>query len=157
MFRTTLVLLCAVAMPTAIANADNMKAFQPAKAGMTRHVLKLPKQDKESEFKLELIVGKTVKIDSVNRYFFAGKIESESIKGWGFTRYIVKEIGPMAGTRMAPPPGAKKVDRFITLGSAPYLIRYNSKLPVVVYVPKGAEVRYRIWRADPEATPIEKG
>jgi ecotin len=29
-----------------------------------------------------------------------------------------------------------------------FLLRYNSKLPVVVYVPNGFEVRYRIWRAD---------
>jgi hypothetical protein len=30
-----------------------------------------------------------------------------------------------------------KVERFITLGGELYLIRYNSKLPVVVYVPEG--------------------
>ena len=30
------------------------------------------------------------------------------------------------------------------------LIRYNSRIPIVVYVPKGAEVRYRIWSATPE-------
>ena len=28
-----------------------------------------------------------------------------------------------------------------------FLIRYNSKLPVVVYVPDEFEVRYRIWTA----------
>jgi len=26
--------------------------------------------------------------------------------------------------------------------------RYNPKLPIVVYVPDGIEVRYRIWTAD---------
>ncbi len=157
MLRTILVLLCAAVMPTAIANADNMKAFQPAREGMTRYVLKLPKQDRERDFKVELIVGKTVKVDSVNRYFFSGKIESETIKGWGFTRYLVKTVGPMAGTLIAPEPGAEKVDRFVTLGGKPYLIRYNSKLPVVVYVPEGFEVRYRIWRADPEGKAVDKG
>jgi len=30
-------------------------------------------------------------------------------------------------------------------------------LPVVVYVPAGVEVRYRIWSAAPEAKAIEKG
>jgi ecotin len=63
----------------------------------------------------------------------------------------------MAGTLIAPEPGAEKVDRFVTLGGKPYLIRYNSKLPVVVYVPEGFEVRYRIWRADPEGKAVEKG
>jgi ecotin len=31
------------------------------------------------------------------------------------------------------------------------MLRYNSKLPVVVYVPDGFSVRYRIWSADSEA------
>jgi ecotin len=28
-----------------------------------------------------------------------------------------------------------------------FLLRYNSKLPVVLYVPKDVEVRYRVWSA----------
>ena len=28
-----------------------------------------------------------------------------------------------------------------------FMLRYNSKLPIVLYVPKGVEVRYRIWSA----------
>ncbi|HWD31650.1 MAG TPA: ecotin family protein, partial [Pseudomonas sp.] len=31
-----------------------------------------------------------------------------------------------------------------------FLLRYNSKLPVVVYVPQGVEVRFRIWSASDE-------
>jgi ecotin len=49
------------------------------------------------------------------------------------------------------------VARFITRGGAPYIIRYNSRLPVVVYVPAGVEVRYRIWTAGAEVKAIEKG
>lgn len=137
--------------------ADNMKAFPPAEAGMTRHVLKLPKEKDEAAFKVELVIGKIVKIDADNRYFFGGKIEARNIEGWGFTRYVMEKIGPMAGTLMAPDPNAPQVDRFISLGGEPYLIRYNSRLPVVVYVPEGVEVRYRIWRADPEATVVPEG
>jgi ecotin len=37
------------------------------------------------------------------------------------------------------------------------LILYNSRLPVVVYAPEGVEVRYRIWRAEPEMKGLEKG
>jgi len=137
--------------------ADNMKAFPPAEEGMVRHVLQLPKQDDESAFKVELIVGKTVQVDERNSYFFAGKIEEETIKGWGFPRYNVSKLGPMAGTLMAIDPNAPKVNRFIRLGGEPYLIRYNSRLPIVVYAPEGVEVRYRIWSAGPEAKAIEKG
>ena len=126
--------------------ADNLKAFPPAAKGMVRYVLQLPKQKVESAFKVELIVGKTVRVDR-NRYFFGGKITKEVIKGWGFTRYMVDELGPLAGTRMAINPDAPKTERFVKLGGEPYLIRYNSRLPVVVYVPEGVEVRYRIWSA----------
>ena len=137
--------------------ADNMKAFPPADDGMVRYVLQLPKQEDESALKVELLVGKTVQIDAGNKYFFGGKIEEEIIQGWGFPRYNVRKLGPMAGTLMAIDPSVPKVARFITLGGEPFVIRYNSRLPIVVYVPEGVEVRYRIWRADAEVKTMEKG
>ena len=54
------------------AGADNMKAFPPAEAGMTRYVLPLPPEKDEDSLKVELVVGKMVKTDAGNRYFFAG-------------------------------------------------------------------------------------
>ena len=136
---------------------DNMKAFPPPENGMVRYVLQLPQQDDESAFKVELIVGKKVQVDEKNQYFFGGNIQEETIKGWGFPRYVVKELGPMAGTLMAVDPNAPKVNRFITLGGEPFLIRYNSRLPIVVYVPKDVEVRYRIWSADSASKMMEQG
>ena len=153
---TCALLLCLFALPDSHA-ADNMKAFPPAGEGMVRHVLQLPQQADESGFKVELIVGKTVETDAGNRYFFGGRIEEETIKSWGFPRYVVSKLGPMAGTLMAVDPNAPKVTRFITLGGAPHIIRYNSRLPVVVYVPEGVEVRYRIWTAGAEVKAVGKG
>jgi ecotin len=137
--------------------ADNMKAFPPADEGMVRFVLQVPKHDDESAYRVELIVGKTVEVDERNRYFFGGKIQTETIKGWGFLRYIVSKLGPMTGTLMAIDPNAPKVRRFVTLAGEPYLVRYNSRSPIVVYVPEGVEVRYRIWSAGPDSTPMEEG
>ncbi len=130
------------------AGGDNMKAFPPPEEGMVRYVLELPKQEDESTFKVELIAGRTVQVDERNRYFFGGEIRSET--------NIVSRLGPMAGTKIAVDPTAPKVDRFVTLGGEPFLIRYNSRLPVVVYAPEGVEVRYRIWAAEPEMKRIEK-
>ena len=140
-----------------VSAGDNMKAFPPPDKGQMRYILQLPEYDDESNYQVELIVGQTVEIDDINQYFFGGQIQKESIKGWGFTRYVVSELGPMAGTLMAVDPDAPKVNRFIRLGGEPYLIRYNSRLPVVVYVPENVEVRYRIWRADPDAKKAEEG
>lgn len=119
------------------AGADNLKAFPTAGEGMVRHVFHLPAREVEADAKVELIVGKTVELDAGNRYFFGGTIETKTIEGWGFTSYHVSALGRMAGTLMAVDPAVPKVPRFITLGGEPYLIRYNSKLPVVVYVPQG--------------------
>jgi ecotin len=137
--------------------ADNMKAFLPAEEGMARYVLQLSDKVDESILKVELIVGKTVQIDEQNQYFFGGRIEGEQIAGWGFTQYKVRKLGPMAGTLMAIDPNTPKAPRFVTLHGDPYIIRYNSRLPIVVYVPEDAEVRYRIWSTDVESQKIEKG
>lgn len=137
--------------------ADNMKAFPPPDAGMARFVINVPPKKDEFAFKVELLVGKTVKTDARNRYFFGGMLKTETIAGWGFERYVLPEIGQMAGTLMAVDPNEPQVERFVTLSGDPQLIRYNSQLPVVVYVPKGVEVRYRIWRADPKATSAKEG
>lgn len=145
------------AMFSAAQAADDMKAFPPAEKGMVRHVVKLPKQDDESAFKIELIAGKTVQLDAVNRYFFGGKFEEETIEGWGYPRYNLSKLGPMAGTLIGVDPSVPKVDRFVTLGGELYLIRYNSRLPIVVYAPEGVEIRYRVWKAEPKSTVAEKG
>ena len=142
--RLVIALLALVYVPLTFA-ADVMKAFPPAGPGMTRHVIRLPKQADESEFKVELIIGKTVKTDAANRYFFGGKLEVETIPGWGYQRYVVRTLGPMAGTLMAVDPAAPQVQRFVSLGGEQRLLRYNSRLPLVVYVPDGVEVRYRVW------------
>ncbi len=155
MIRSILTLFCLLMLP-AVAG-DNMKAFPPAEAGMVRYVLPMEKQADEEALKVELIVGKTVKTDGANRHFFGGKLEVEAIQGWGFDRYVLKSLGPMAGTLMAPPPGAPEVEKFVAVGGEPYLVRYNSRLPLVIYVPTGVEVRYRIWRADPASKAAVKG
>lgn len=143
------------ALPTQA--ADHMKAFPAAEEGMVRHVLQLPKQEEESDFRVELVVGKTVEVDQGNKYFFAGQIDEETITGWGFSRYVVSPLGPLAGTLMAVDPSLPKLSRFVSLGGPAYLIRYNSRLPIVVYAPEGVEVRYRVWRANPKTIAMDKG
>lgn len=128
--------------------ARELKAFPPPGEGMTRFVITLPPQADEDLLRVQLLIGKTVKLDPQNRYFFGGRLETENIQGWGYDRYVLKSLGPMAGTLMAVDPNVPKVDRFITLGGEAQLLRYNSRLPLVIYVPKGVEVRYRLWKGE---------
>jgi serine protease inhibitor ecotin len=36
-------------------------------------------------------------------------------------------------------------------------VRYNSRLPVVVYLHVDLEVQYRLWKAEPESRQAETG
>lgn len=145
------------AMAQTAQGPESLKPFAPPTEGMARYVIFLPPQTDESVMRVQLLVGKTVETDERNRYFFAGKIDEETVKGWGYTQYRVAKLGPMAGTLMGIDPKTPRVARFISLGGDPYLIRYNSKLPIVIYVPKDAEVQYRIWRAAPETLKAKQG
>ncbi len=136
---------------------DELKAFPEADDGMVRHVLAVPEQEDEGLFKIELIAGKTVETDGRNQYFFGGEITEETIEGWGYTMYVVSELGPMAGTMIAVDPNEPKVERFVALGGEPRLVRYNSRLPVVVYAPEGVEVRYRVWATTGSGEAMEEG
>jgi len=155
-----LLLSACLAVSTATAQTEaerNLKAFPPAEDGMSRHLLMLPPHEDETSLRVELQIGKMVNTDAHNRYFFGGSPQAVNIEGWGFTRYVLAELGPMTGTLIGVDPSEPKVDRFITLGGEVQLLRYNSRLPLAVYVPNGVEVRHRIWRADPETKPVPEG
>lgn len=129
------------------------KAYPAAEKGMTRYVLHLPDQEDEGAMRVELIVGKTVETDGVNHYFFGGSIKEKTVEGWGYPRYNVN-TGELGSTMMGVPPDQPTVNKFITVADGPYLVRYNSRLPIVVYAPEGFEVRYRFWKADMETKPV---
>ncbi|WEK56917.1 MAG: serine protease inhibitor ecotin [Candidatus Brevundimonas phytovorans] len=124
--------------------ADALKAFPAATAGQTRHVITLPAQADEGALKVELILGKTQTVDC-NRQVFGGRLETRTAEGWGYDYYVLPALGNAASTMMGCPPGSQR-QAFVTTQEQP-LIRYNSRLPVVVYAPSDVEVRYRVWRA----------
>jgi len=74
-----------------------------------------------------------------------GSDEARPLKGWGYTFYEVTGQDTTMSTMMAAPEGSEKVEQFVS--GTPLLIRYNSRLPIVVYAPEGYELRYRIWTA----------
>ena len=133
----------------------NLTPSAAAGEGMQRYVIELPALEDESLKKVELIVGKTVPTDGVTRHLFGGEITREVVQGWCFSYYELKAIGPIASTMMASPPDVPQVDTFVSVRHDLGLLRYNSKLPLVVYVPAGVEVSYRLWSTDPEPIAAE--
>lgn len=131
------------------AASDEMKPYPAAQDGYKRMVIHLQALADEDANKLELIIGKTMKVDC-NRHRFGGQITEETAKGWGYPYYVLKSVtGPMS-TLMACPPDQKEQEAFVQVRGDQALLRYNSKLPVVVYVPVDFEVHYRIWTAKKE-------
>ena len=130
--------------------AEPLDAFPLAQKGMERFVIVLPQHDngQEEKLKVEIIVGREILTDGVNRQRLGNSIEPRSLKGWGYTYYEVSGSSEVISTLMAAPEAAEKVKTFV---SAPSLfVRYNSRLPIVVYAPAGYEVRYRFWQVGEE-------
>lgn len=135
---------------------EYLKAFPQATEGMKRVVINLPHKERgeEDDFRVELQVGKKMMTDGVNRYFIGGEIQSMPLKGWGFTYYEVKAFGPVGSTQIGVPPGTPPVEKVISMPTL--MIRYNSRIPVVLYVPEDAVVNFRVWTA-PEFQPADAG
>lgn len=139
---TTVFLLSTLYLQSA--EHPHLKPFPETVDGLSRSVIVLPEQEDEEGLKVEVLPGALQMTDGVNRIRMGGTIESEPLKGWGYTYYVVKP-GPTMSTLMAPSPDQPKVETFVPMQGK--MIRYNSKLPVVVYHPEEIEVRYRIWTA----------
>ncbi len=149
MKAVTRLLFLASILFLAVAVADettNMKPYPAAEQGFERMVFRVPAVEDESAHKVEIIVGKILSVDC-NRTSFGGVLERRVAEGWGYPYYVLEKVGGPMSTLMACPPGMENTDEFITVNGDGFLQRYNSKLPMVVYVPEGFEVRYRIWAA----------
>jgi len=128
------------------AKLEDVAPYPKAENGFTRQVIHLPKQDQEENFQVEVLAGKTLEVDC-NRQRLGGVLDEKNLEGWGYPFYrLEKVIGPMS-TLMACPPGTQKKRAFVPVVGDGFMLRYNSKLPLVIYAPKDVEVRYRIWSA----------
>lgn len=121
-----------------------IEMFPKAKEGYKQVYIQLPIVKNENDLKVEFFVGAEKMLDC-NNHFLMGKVTSQDLQGWGYNYYEVESNGETGGTLMACP-DQKKTKKFVSL--QPEIVRYNSKLPLVFYVPKDLEVRYRILRPD---------
>lgn len=128
---------------------STLAPFPAAEDGMMRLVIELPEMPRdEANYSVELVAGQTVVTDGVNQVRLDTALEPRNLEGWGYTYYEMTGSARMSGTLMAVPEGTPEVRRFV--GGAPLMARYNSRLPIVIYVPAGFELRYRIWAAADE-------
>ena len=125
------------------AAAQELKAFPATLAGHARYVIELPALADEAEHQIELIGGKAMTVDC-NAHGMDGRFQARDVPGWGYTYWVLKSRGEVRTTLMMCPPGSAK-PAFVQ--AEPLMLRYKSKLPVVVFVPEGLQLRWRVWSA----------
>lgn len=131
-----------------IQKVDTSVFPKPAK-GMVQYVVEVPHStmDQDSNKKIEILVGKYEQTDTCNKQFLNGELEKKDLKGWGYNYYEYKSNGQMMTTLMGCP-NNETITKFVT--SQPYLTDYNGRMPIVIYVPEGFDVQYKIYKAEPE-------
>jgi ecotin len=126
-----------------------MTPYPEAESGFVRWVFRVPPAQAEADRKVEVLVGRVALVDC-NRAFFRGSLQHRTVQGWGYPYYAVEQISKRETTLMACPEGEARREEFVRAHGDGFLVRYNSKLPIVTYVPESFEVRYRIWTAGEE-------
>lgn len=147
MSRHLLIVLGALLLSPVTHAADDLQAFQAAPPGLVRHVIRLPEQPEPDNLRVEIIAGRSIEADCNVRQF-AADISEETVPGWGYPYYRISPLSGPLSTRMACPPGEAAQRRFVPalLGPAA-MLRYNPRLPLVIYTAPDVELKYRIWRA----------
>lgn len=132
--------------PNADINADaaqQLKSFPESMEGYDRYVIYLPKQDNEEALRLEVIPGIMKEVDC-NTHWLIGEFDTKEIEGMGYDYMVFESNGDVAATRMACPDN-QLIEKFVAANGN--FGRYNSQLPVVIFVPKGVELKYNVWKA----------
>lgn len=117
--------------------------YPKAEQGMVKHIVILDEKADEGSYLIKLKFGREEVIDCNQHFLIDGKIEEKVLEGYGYTYYEFKGSDKMASTLMACGTQAKtKKDVFY---NSEEIIRYNSKLPVVIYAPKDVFVNYTVY------------
>ncbi|MBV7440353.1 ecotin family protein [Weeksellaceae bacterium TAE3-ERU29] len=133
-----------IATETSIPSKSILDVYPPAKEGQERWVIWLtPLQNREAESskKIEIIPGKVMRVDC-NQHFLNGELKVHDLEGYGYPYYTFETNGGVGATRMLCPDNTTH-EEFVK--SEPKLIPYNSQLPLVIYAPKGYEIRVKTW------------
>ncbi len=101
----------------------------------------VPQKENENDYKISLHVGKEMTVDC-NNHFLGGEIIEHNLEGWGYNYYTFETKGEVASTLMGCAPNSEKRMR---VEAPEKTVRYNSRMPIILYAPEGYEVEFSIW------------
>ncbi len=141
---TTLILTsgCSIALESKPTMKTDM--FPQAKKDQIQHVINLPKLNQEDQHKVEIFLAKKMAADC-NLHSLQAELTTKDLKGWGYNYYEYTTKGHIASTMMA----CQEQPTMQSILSQGTLLRYNSRMPLVIYTPKDYTVEYRVWSASP--------
>ena len=126
--------------------AKALKAYPESLEGYDRYVLFLPEiKNSTKERKVEITPGVTTEVDC-NNHRLMGEFVEKNIDGWGYNYLVFESDGGIRSTRMACPDNTRRTG---LVTGATHLMNYNSRLPVVVFIPKkdNFSIQYQVWEA----------
>lgn len=129
----------------------NLKPYPVTIDSLERHIIYVEPQADESLLQIELVGGKTLTVDC-NHHRLMGGFKEKTLEGWGYNYYVFETNNNVMSTLMLCPDGVN-TEKFVS--GENISIRYNSRLPIVVYLPKDCELKYRVWTAG-ELLSVEK-
>lgn len=121
--------------------AHDLSMYPPESDSLNRHIIFLPIEENENLYRLEIWAGQLKMVDC-NKHQVSGNFVKKVVKGWGYPYYEFHSNQNHMSTLMACPDNTL-TEKFIRSNSEH--LRYNSKLPVVIYCPKELEIEYAIW------------
>lgn len=121
------------------------KMYPAPKEGQVQHILTLPKLDNEADYMVEIQIGQTKMVDC-NKHGLSGELKQQTVKGWGYNYYQVDSISEGPSTMMACFDEAK-TEKFLPIRDD-LMLKYDSRLPKVFYLPENTQIRYRVWKAE---------
>jgi ecotin len=142
-------LVCLLLLNTAAMayQTNDINMYPTAKEGYEQKIIQLDTLTNEDQYMVELFVGKKTMVDACNRFGLMGEWQQQDVQGWGYHYYEFNSDSEIISTLIGCLDSTMQEKLVIGKGN---LIRYNSQLPIVVYVPKGTELQYKIWSTNNE-------
>lgn len=145
------------ALPAAAIPRLDLSGYPAPAAGERRWVIQLPGvlppthdpalSPQPRDWRVQLLVGQLAQIDC-NQHSFSGRLRHWRLADDKPMVFRVDNVGPMASTRMACPPGQPRRQAFVTMAGKPYVVPYEVSHPIVIYAPAALQLRWRLWKAE---------